>query len=415
MGRFFLFFVSIFFTHTGFTAFQNFNNILIGDQAAGLGGAYTAMVGDSSASSFYNPGALIKIKGDNISASATLFNKYDTTYGESRDILAAGERVNRGFFRTVPSSLGGVYHWGKVAGAFSIVVPDYDFFSGNIANKNNTQSFLNYSDESLWSGFSMSFLIDHHNSFGASIYYTARSLIRTATDRNVVSDSHEIFSYEEKSIKHNGLVLVLGHLWKVNEALNLGFSYRPPALRLSGQGTYYRSITDTNTLPSDVTFYKNIKADTYIPSRIALGAAYKLSDRFLMSFDSTYYPGHGYSDLDRDDAADKIEHKDTWNGAIGAEYKFLRPKAALRVGLFTNNPSNKRPSENPTVRTGDYLELYGLSANMAFNVNDYLQYTVGGFYTGGKGQSVQRNGANLVRMDKTHHVFSLLISTSYVF
>ena len=99
-----------------------------------MGGAYTAMSGDSSSSGFYNPASLVKLTGTDISASATLFNKYDTTYGEGQNITEAGGRVNRGFFRTIPSAIGNVYRWKKWAFGISIVVPDYDFFSGNIAD-----------------------------------------------------------------------------------------------------------------------------------------------------------------------------------------------------------------------------------------------------------------------------------------
>ena len=56
------------------------------------------------------------------------------------------------FFRTIPSAIGNVYQWKKWAFGFNIVVPDYEFFSGNIANTVESQSFLTYTDESLWSG-----------------------------------------------------------------------------------------------------------------------------------------------------------------------------------------------------------------------------------------------------------------------
>jgi len=50
-------------------AFSNYNSILIGDQAAGMGGAYTAMSSDASAVSFYNPAGLAFLKGHSFSGS----------------------------------------------------------------------------------------------------------------------------------------------------------------------------------------------------------------------------------------------------------------------------------------------------------------------------------------------------------
>ena len=220
-------FVIIFGASTATAAFSNPNSILIGERAAGMGGAYTALSNDASAAGFYNPATLVRIPGNSVSASATLFNKFDTAYGEGSNILDAGERVNRGFFRTIPSAIGNVYKWKDWAFGFNIIVPDYDFFSGNIANSQNAQSFLTYTDESLWSGLVASYKINETQSLGVTLYYTARSLIRSTQDRTIVSGSHEILTSEEKSIKHNGILAVFGYLWKITKKLTLGVSVRP--------------------------------------------------------------------------------------------------------------------------------------------------------------------------------------------
>ena len=89
------------------------------------------------------------------------------------------------------------YRWKKWAFGFNIVVPDYDFFSGNIADSSSSQSFLSYTDESLWSGIVGSYKASASESFGLSVYYTARSLIRSSLDRTVISPTHEIITTEE--------------------------------------------------------------------------------------------------------------------------------------------------------------------------------------------------------------------------
>ncbi len=380
-----------------------------------MGGAYTAMSGDSSSSGFYNPASLVKLEGTDISASATLFNKYDTTYGEGNDVVKAGERVNRGFFRTIPSSIGNVYRYKKWAFGFSIVVPDYDFFAGNIADEPDRQSFLSYTDESLWSGVVGSYKASPTESFGISLYYTARSLIRSSLDRTIVSPTHEIITSEEKSIKHNSLVVVLGYLWDINKKWSFGLSARPPAITVSGDGSYYQAVTDTNTLPSQVTQVRNTKATTYIPPRYSMGFVFRPSERLTLSADGSYYTGFGYQDIDQPQAFDSIQHTNTWNASIGMEYQLRWPKAKLRAGLFTNNSSIEEPRANPQFRTGDHIDMLGFSSNVNFLVSEQSSYTIGGFYTGGKGYSVQRTGNQLVRLDKTQHIFSLLISTSYRF
>lgn len=398
-----------------FSAFSNPNSILIGEQSAGMGGAYTALYGDSSAAGFYNPASLVFIEGNNVSASATLFNKFDTSYGEGGNIVQAGQRVNRGFFRTIPSSIGNVYRYKEWAFGFNIIVPDYDFFAGNIASTSTTQSFLNYTDESLWSGFVASYKWNENHSFGATLYYTARSLIRSSLDRTEVAANHEIITSEEKSIKHNGVLFVLGYLWKISPTWSLGVSARPPIINFSGEGAYFQSITDTNNLPSQTIQYKSTKAFTYVPPKYTLGVAYQWNDRLTFSIDGSYYTAYSYRDMADSNVADLIEHVETWNAAFGAEYKFQDPAFRLRAGVFTNNSSHPDVPVNPTTRLGDHLNLIGFSGNIAFFVSENSQYSVGGFYYGGDGHSVQKTGNQLTRLDKNHQVFSLLISTSYKF
>ncbi len=396
-------------------AYYNFNSTLIGEQASGMGGTYTALHGDSSSSGFYNPASLVKLTGTDISASATLFNKYDTTYGEGQNIIKAGERVNRGFFRTIPSAIGNVYRWKKWAFGFSIVVPDYDFFAGNINDSDEGQSFLTYTDESLWSGIVGSYKASPTESFGISLYYTARSLIRSSLDRAIISPSQEVITSEEKSLKHNGIVVVLGYLLDIDDQWSFGLSVRPPALSISGQGSFYQSVTDTSSLPSEVILERNVKAKTYIPPRYTMGFAFRPNNRLTLALDGSFFPGFGYQDMELNTAADDIEHVDTWNLNFGMEYKFKWPKVNWRAGVFTNNSSVPEPEFTATGRTGDHLDMVGFSSNFKFLVSDQSSYTIGGFYTGGNGKSVQRTGNQWIRLDKTHHIFSLLISTSYQF
>ena len=408
-------FVIIFGASTATAAFSNPNSILIGERAAGMGGAYTALSNDASAAGFYNPATLVRIPGNSVSASATLFNKFDTAYGEGSNILDAGERVNRGFFRTIPSAIGNVYKWKDWAFGFNIIVPDYDFFSGNIANSQNAQSFLTYTDESLWSGLVASYKINETQSLGVTLYYTARSLIRSTQDRTIVSGSHEILTSEEKSIKHNGILAVFGYLWKITKKLTLGVSVRPPAINISGEGAYYKSTTDTNNLPSQITQYKSTNAFTYIPPKYSVGLGVEASKQFTLSFDGTFYSSFGYLDMASSDASDSIEHKDTWNIAMGGEYRFKDPNFNFRFGLFTNNSTHPNVDNSPSRRVGDHINLVGFSSNISFNVSENSSYTVGGFYYGGDGYSSQRVGNQLTRLEKNHHVFTLLISTSYRF
>lgn len=413
--RFFISLILLLMGQSAWAAFSNFNNVLIGEQASGMGGAYTAMSGDSSSSGFYNPASLVKLSGTDISASATLFNKFDTSYGHGDSLLRAGERVNRGFFRTIPSSIGNVYRWKKWAFGFSLVVPDYDFFAGNISDTQSVQGSLNYTDESLWNGVVGSYKASPTESFGITLYYTARSLIRSSLNRQVVSPTHEIITTEEKSLNHNALVMVLGYLWDIDPAWSLGLSVRPPGLQIHGEGSYYSTVTDTSRLPSVTRREQKVGSTTFIPPRYSLGLVHRPTARWTLSIDTTYFTGHSYRDMDVLDVSDRLQHRDVVNFALGSEYFFKRPKFALRLGAFTNRSSYQKPTGVLQERQGDALDMYGFSGNISFYVSEHSKYTLGGYYSGGNGLSVQRVGDQYLALTKNHHIFSLLVSTSYNF
>jgi hypothetical protein len=114
------------------SAFDNYNSVLLGDRAAGMGAAFSALTGDASATPFYNPATTVLSPGSAIASSVTLYSKYDTQLGRSEDLVDATQRVNRGFFRSIPSASSAITHFGSFALGLNIVVPDYDTYSGPI-------------------------------------------------------------------------------------------------------------------------------------------------------------------------------------------------------------------------------------------------------------------------------------------
>lgn len=179
---------------TANAAYSNYNSVLIGLQAAGMGGAYTALYQDSSAVAFYNPAGLAFATDSSASASATVYKKFDTKYGDLDQFTTASLRINQGFFRGVPTASGSVLTYEKLNAAFSIVVPDYETFGGEIRSTANSVSLLNVLDESLWvgggAGIRLSDLrpeLPHDIAVGISLYYTARNLSRTVRERIITN------------------------------------------------------------------------------------------------------------------------------------------------------------------------------------------------------------------------------------
>ena len=397
-------------------AYSNYNSVLIGERAAGLAGAFTALTGDVAATPFYNPAGTVLMKGSSLSAAVNVYNKYESVIGNVGDFNESPQRLNRGYFRSLPSSSGTVLHFGSFAIGLSILVPDYDFYSGQLKGTTDDTAFLSNVDESLWVGSTFSTRLTEIDSAGVSLYYTARNLSRSTSDRLLTNGgTAAVITSEEKNITANSVVSVFGYQRRLSDTWVFGASYRPPSLPIAGEGTYYKSITDTNPYTSTVINRSNLRALTKIPARLGLGLAREIKGRNTLSIDMHAYEGLSYRDLpELPEGADQVDHKSVVNFSIGYEEE-LDESFRLRFGFFTNRSSHPPPDVAAGVRQGDHVEMEGFSANLNLKTKEGTSFTFGGYYTAGRGYSTQIVGNQLTVVPKTSQVFTMLIATGFAF
>ncbi len=402
-------------------AYSNYNSMLVGNQAAGMGGAYTALSKDSSAVAFYNPAALGFATNSSASASASVYKKFDTKYGDLDQFSTASLRVNQGFFRGVPSASGSVLTYEKMNAAFSIVVPDYDTFGGEIRSTATSVSLLNVLDESLWVGGGFGILLSQLNdswdpdtSIGVSLFYTARNYSRTVRERVVTGGTEAMVMSEEKNILGNSLIAVLGVQSRYLD-WSWGVSLRPPSLQINGTGSYFKSVVTTNPFSSVSENHPSVTTLTKIPAKLTIGAAWFPNEDWTLSFDLSGYSQESYRDMtDPGTTADEIHHRAIVNVNLGAEHPLNR-WLTLRLGAFTNFSSHDEPDATPSVRQSDRLDQLGWSANIGIETREKFTFTFGGYYTGGRGQSVQLLDQALARVPKSQQVFTMLVGTAFHF
>lgn len=393
----------------GHAAFGNFNSVLLGDRAAGMGGAFTALTEDPAAAPFYNPATISRMDGTSLSTSASLFNKYETKYGDQGDFSQAPLRINKGTIFSVPAASGIVQSFRNFAFALSIVIPSFENFGGVIDGSGNESSTLNISDENLWVGGSYAFNYDEQQSFGFTFYYTSRNYQRSITDR-YISGAETIVVNEEKSFYNNSLIYILGYYKKINPNWSFGFSHRFPSIKVSGKGDYQLSrigtISGADPLVSEI----DLNAETDVPQKTTVGLAFEQKKHRTYTFDFSYYSPNRYMDLDS--YGDNIQHKATWNANLGGEWH-LKSWLALRAGLFTNNSSHPKISASPSSRTGDQIDMWGFSTTAVLLTTDRTTFSLGGYYAGGKGYAAEEVGGSLQRIEKSVQVFSFLVGTSF--
>jgi long-subunit fatty acid transport protein len=142
--------------------------------------------------------------------------------------------------------------------------------------------------------------------------------------------------------------------------------------------------------------------------------AYHQGEDFTISADASLYQGLEYDDFNSPSIATRYTHRQTWNLAMGAE-KTLLPWLKIRGGVFTNFSSHPTPDPQLNVNQADKIDQVGFSANAVFISGDKIDYTFGGYYTGGRGKSIQQINQVKEEVIVTQHVFTMLVGTAFSF
>ncbi|RME16257.1 MAG: hypothetical protein D6797_04930 [Bdellovibrio sp.] len=395
-------------------SFYNFNSTLIGNKAAGMGGAFTAVSGDLTAAPFYNPATLTLIEGINVSASVSLYNKYDIQYNNKSQFWEAPLRINQGKIVALPVSSGSLYNFKNFAVGLSIILPDFDSYQGLISSSSSNSTSLNFRDESLWIGGSLAYNLSSSTSIGLTIYYTSRSFYSSLLDRSESAGVTTV-SNEEKSIKTNSLIYTLGFYKKMTPELAVGLRARLPSIPVSGKGSIYSSVIQDNAPAPPLESFTDLVADERIPQEYALGLAYEKKRKLTWSCDITFSPKEHFYDFPHFSQRSLQEYKDTWNIKFGMEY-FLNKWAALHWGMFSNFSSQPDIPDHPSQPYGDHIDMWGFSTNISLFTNYNSTLTLGGYYSGGKGYAAHQVAQQkYVKIPKSLQVFSFLVGTAFNF
>lgn len=385
-----------------------------------MGGAATAVVGDAAAGAWYNPATLAAMQGESFSASVGIYKKFDTQYGIGSDLISSALKANQGFFRALPSSTGSVIRPKQIwwlqdwTLTMSILVPEYDQFRGEINRSDTNVSTLALTDESLWAGGAMARRISSSEFFGFTLYYTARSLDKSVTDRTYHSPTDFKIFTEDRAIKQNAIVAILGYLKDLNENWKLGISVRLPSLHVLGRASYLENTLESGQAEQPKSF-SDLDSKTRIPPRLNVGISYDDHDRWVMAAEVNAYGAEQYDDLQIlvPGIAEKIEHVATLNASLGGEYKWTE-WFKTRAGIFTNFSSMVAPDKNNVHGQGDRVNQLGFAANAAFR-SGHIEYTFGGYYSGGQGEGIHRVDQELKAVTKSQNIFTMLVGTSYYF
>lgn len=393
------FFISV----VAFADDQNYQNYVVGEAAAGMGGAYTAF-SESSEGTLYNPGGVAFAKHDRISLSANAVRLTMGTLNGAVKVGGVKKNLQLNAIQVIPASSVGLhtfnFKWDKPknpetkmnAIALSFYYPDLVRYSGKTEiSEGGIEGLFTYriDDSLLLAGPTYSRRINDTIGVGVSVFYAYRKFIRETA--NLATNGvafQESFNNDE--FTYGGLVEIIGGKWRFAPNWHTGLSLRPPALRLHGSGDAY-SATATQAAVSatnpDKNVLKNLDVNLPPPMKVTAGIGYCEENHFAIDGDVSFYFPDTFSAVhDPQGRTTDVTIKQNWilNGNVGGEY-WLTPHWPLRAGLFTNFSS--APDLGSAGSNGTKIDYYGSSVSVANVQSNYTtQLGVQMSYGSGKTQ-----------------------------
>ncbi len=397
----------------------NYQEYIVGDRAAGMGGAACA-IAESLDACFFNPAGLARIRHNSVSVSASLYG-FDK-YGES-DSLYPGEDLSTDSFLTIPSSMGTVIAIGSnSAVAFSVFIPNKTLISEIVAFWDQ-QHFFNFyiDDQTLWVGPSFGFAISPELSFGASlfgVYRTYSHFESVYLGNYAVSQSY--------NLKHQnvGLLSLLGAQYSPDDRWHFGLTCQTPSLNVWGDGKFegHYALADDTFSEVEAEYAENMKSDNHIPAEFKAGVAWIKPRHYGAAADVTYHLPTSFARVEGEFKSGKealliTQRSSVVDMNVGCEY-YVRGTYPIRGGFFTSFSS----ATDPDIDHPEYpaqIDLYGVTASVGVE-KERITMNIGMSYAFGSGRALGwdvEDRESLVRSivdANSSHLF-LFLNTAYLF
>lgn len=333
----------------------HYNNVIIGERAQGLGGAYTA-ISDDASGVYYNPAGLAFAQSNDISGSANAI--YDKTI-TFKDVFE-GQDFTETSGGTFSPFFGAMQKLDKfmtgLVGGFAYYTLDTELTDqkDDIPNVvvssdltyNRLLRTMNRRASSTGASVGLGYRIANNLSLGVTLTYlmsedlsqtylfidqTTSSLGRVYSSRNI-----------REKLEMYGIEPTLGVQWAPTSKVSLGFVVRKGqyASQKYEQQASIMQIVDGNAAKSGQNNPADIKSVNPVgspPMQIRLGLALFASPELLIAADMQHTAG--VSDMESS-RKEQYKREAVTNYSVGTEY-YLSPSFPLRLGVFTNNDARK--------------------------------------------------------------------------
>ncbi|MFT5505218.1 MAG: long-subunit fatty acid transport protein [Gammaproteobacteria bacterium] len=389
----------------------HYNNILIGNRAAGLGGAYSA-ISDDASGLYYNPAGIVFSNTLQLSASANAVHSSTLTY---KNVLN-GEDWTRETSSIVPNFFGMTSRLGKGYFGFSYAVTDFEVEDQDtrLTNVSGLSLFIiniKNTDKVTKLGPSYAIKINDQWNVGATLYMHDREkdLVQNQFIRLVGSNQYESSNLFFETVE-TGIEPILGFIWTPHKDWSIGGSLRQVTIVSSTTRVQNFCASDVSQSEQCLPVAASVRDPTIesstgkrkLPVNIRLGVAYFPSPQFLVSADISHFGSV---------RSDSFNAEEVLNFAVGLEY-YINATWAIRGGYFTNL-SNTPEIDSNSINQTDHVDLTGISFS-ATKFSKTSSITVGYSGSSGSGEAQVIAGSNAIQ-DLDQSVNTLYLSTSYSF
>lgn len=399
-----------------------YRTIPLGERAIGLGGAYTGIADDPSAT-YYNPAGLttggrFQLLG---SLSSLVFTrqKVEGAFDSpdvDQDFTSTGTTTLPHFIGTVvrlgkeKKRLQGEHPFAVAYSSFEISRERFGVGFSEVKPEASADLRLSNNYRMRWWGVSFAMQLREKVSVGLSAFLANQSSNHsedlglaaggTLDERGVRIGGDSVTSSTGIGVNAWSFVFRLGALYRINPRWQIGFMFQPPDAPIKETGNIYRRfVSDLDGQSSFFLFDEgDLSTRVPIPWELRVGVEHKINALTTLSFDAAvagptrnrkvFEPPAELADFDvRLGAyfANSTERRWAPNVAIGAEHLF--GKVFLAGGLFTNLSAAPDVPETSTEYTPDQISMFGASIAVGVDTQGYrLALGATGFF--GRGDAL---------------------------
>jgi long-subunit fatty acid transport protein len=414
--------VVLFCTRAEATEGWYYKNLLVGERASGLGGAFAAIADDPSGV-WYNPAGLVMGRESYLSGSVNALHSSRVVY---EDVLP-GRNYSYHSQGLIPSFFGFTQELSpRIKAGFILMVRD------SLSQEQDDEYTDLETSGAPFSSFSRQ-LIRNRDSYlvgpGISYQLSPRLMIGASTfavyqNQRVMDFQRLLFIDPSDAQKRQYLVsnsYASGVAWGVMPKLGLLYIPHPrvsvgltaaKSFRLAGRGrvkaSASKSDSDGNPQPPTGDFGSDFETVGFTDLTVPLLAPWELTGA-LAWFPSDAWTISSQIDFFSQQKDFQSPVVSTLNGSIGAEWAGL-PRLPLRFGIFTNSSSNPTLALDKTDQL-EHVDQLGVSAGLSW-VSPGSSVSLSGSYQWGRG-----NGQLLSGVTETQEVvvrsLTFYISGSY--